>query len=53
MVITQLNLYKNICFHKYSHDSGPKVSPDMILNAFYMKFVVLKTMRYLPEPVDP
>ena len=35
MVMTQLNLYKNICFYKYAHNSGPKVSPGMILQAFH------------------
>ena len=38
MVITRFNLYTNRCFCKYGHDSEPKGSPDMILNAFHVKF---------------
>ena len=38
MVVTPFNLYKTICCVKYAHHSGPKGSPDMILNAFDMKF---------------
>ena len=34
MVITQLNIYRNICFYKYDYNSGPKRPADMILNAF-------------------
>ena len=38
MVMTQFNLYKNLYFYKYAHNSGPKVSPDLILHAFDLKF---------------
>ena len=38
MGLTQFNLSENICFYKYAHNSGPKGSPDMVLNAFDMKF---------------
>ena len=38
MLITQSDLIKNKCFYKYAHNSGPRRSPDMILNAFYVKF---------------
>ena len=38
VVITQFNLYTNICFYKYVHFSGAKGSPDIILNAFDVKF---------------
>ena len=37
-VVTQFNLYKNVCFYKYGHDSGPRGSPDMILTVFDVKF---------------
>ena len=38
LVITQFNLYTNICSYKYGHNSGPKGSPGMIWNAFHVKF---------------
>ena len=38
MVITQSDLFDNIRFYKYVHNSRPMGSPDMILNAFYVKF---------------
>ena len=38
MVITQFDVYQNISFYTHAHNSGPKGSPDMILNAFNMKF---------------
>jgi len=49
MGLTQNVLSKNICFYKYVHKSGPRVSPDMILTAFCVKFHK-KQMSYLPKP---
>ena len=37
MAVTQINLWTNICFYKYAHNSGLKFSPDMNLSAFDMK----------------
>ena len=42
MVVTQVNLYKNICFYKYAHDLGPEGSPDVILIAFHLRFHACK-----------
>ena len=36
--LTQHIFGKQISFYKYAHNSGPRGSPDMILNAFYVKF---------------
>ena len=38
MVITYSDLFQNIRFYKYAHNSGPKGSPDMIFSAFDVKF---------------
>ena len=38
MGLTQFNLSKDICLYKYTHNSGPRGSPDMILTAFDVKF---------------
>ena len=51
MIITQLNLYKNVCFFKYAHNSGPKGSADLILRAFDVKFQD-KNEGMPPGPVD-
>ena len=32
------DLCNNLCSYKYDHISGPRGSPDMILNAFHVKF---------------
>ena len=32
--ITQINLYTNVIFYNYGHNSGQKCIPDMILTAF-------------------
>ena len=34
MGITQSDLFKNIDFYKYAHNSGSRLSPEMILSAF-------------------
>ena len=47
MVITQNDLHKKHRFYTHGHISGPKKSPDMILNAFHVKFHDNK-MKYLP-----
>ena len=64
VVVTQFNLYKDICSYKYSHTSGPKGSPDMIMSAFGVKFYEKKdemppkacnpsyTFIYLHIPTD-
>ena len=36
--MAQFNLYTNLYFYKYAHNSGPKGSPDMILSAYHVKF---------------
>ena len=38
MVVTQFKLYTNVYLYEYAHNSDPKGSPDMILNAFDVKF---------------
>ena len=38
-------------FYKIGHNSGPRGSPRLILNTFYLKFHE-KKMRYLRGPVD-
>ena len=38
MGLTQSVLGKNTCFYKYTHNSGRRGSPDMILTAFDAKF---------------
>ena len=52
MVITQFNLYTSICFYKYAHNSLPRGSPDMIFNAFDVKFLV-KNDGMRPRPCRP
>ena len=37
MVITEHDLCKKQMLYKYCHISGPKMSPDMMQNAFHMK----------------
>ena len=51
MVINQSDLCKKHMFYKSAHISGPTGFPDIILNAFQLKFHNEKH-GYFPWPVD-